>query len=220
MTFKNYPSKNLVTGKEISEFFPTSDLALCEFEDISQTLSLLLLEAQAKLEQEARKHKYHENLQAIKKHLNEASKYMQIIKSAKGQDIHYLPTNETKDIGITFDDWVNVQGIINRLEEAEPVSTKKALKQKIYSELFYSVHATLRSIGDKINWAGRGELTIFEQIIHLSLKKIGVTVVTDKNSKFSKDDIPEETIKNYIKLSEKKYNHHKKRKNLTILGKK
>ncbi len=208
------PHKSLVIdiSKKIKDVFPNSDLSMTELEDISQTISYLLIEAKSKLDQEARKHKYQRNLQGIKRHLNKASEYMQNFKPSKDQDIEYLASNEIKDIGVTFDDWVYVQGIINRLEEAGKLSTNKAHKQKIYSELFYYIHSVLTGIETdiKLGWSGSGQFIKFEKILHLLLKIIEVRVVSDKENKKSDEDIPEETIKTYIKLAKKEYDRHKK----------
>lgn len=198
-------SSTLITWEELQKLFPESSLNKNELVDIAKTISTLLAATQKTIDQEIRKQKYKKNLDLIKKHLNKASEYMQVVSDKKTQSIEHMPTNETVDIGLTFDDWINIQGMVNRLEQKKQLSTMKSRNNNIYSKLCYELHAVLRGIDSKLPWAKRAELSRFEKTTHFLLKKIDVIVVTDIDSKSSESDITEETFKRYIKMAKAKF---------------
>lgn len=194
-----------VTGEEISVFFPDSDLTKDELEDVAQTINRLLADTCLTFDQERRKHHYLKNLQAIQKHLIKASESMQVYVEPLDKTEKVLPTNATQDIGLTFDDWVYINGLIIRLDQAASISTMKALNKKLFSKFFYELHAILRGIDSKLTWHGRGELTKFEEIAQTMLAKMNIQIAPDRDSKDKQTDITEETIKGYIKQAKRVY---------------
>ena len=194
-----------ITGQEIFDFFPDSNLTNDELEDTVQTVNYIMKKACIAFDQEKRKHHYLKNLQDIHKYLTKASECMQVYQCPVDDIVKGLPTNQTQDIGLTFDDWVYTQGLINRLEQAARKSTTKALNKKLFGEFFYELHAVLNCIDPNLAWYGRGELTNFEKISHVLLEKMGVQTVPDKESKSKASDVTEETIKGYIKVAKKEY---------------